>query len=64
MEKNLNWLKKEVEKDKRDIKEYKNDIIRDILSTPKKDIVSGPKQIKKKSLWKKILTNVKNLLKY
>jgi hypothetical protein len=64
MEKNLNWLKKEVEKDSIDIKEYKREVIKDILSVPRKDIVSGPKNIHKKPLWKKILTNVKNLLKY
>ena len=66
MEKNLNWLKKEVEKDSVDIKDYKKKVIKDILTTSKDDITRGPKNIQKpkKTLWKKILYNAKHLLKY
>jgi|ETNvirenome_6_85_1030632.scaffolds.fasta_scaffold04433_6 hypothetical protein len=66
MVKNLNWLKKEVEKDRTEIKEYKKKVIKEILSISKEEIISGPKNIQKpkKNLWKKILTNAKNLLRY
>ena len=66
MEKNLNWLKKEIEKDRTDIKEYKKEVIKEILSISKEEIACGPTNIQKPKnpLWKKILTNAKNLLRY
>ena len=61
MTKNLTWLQKEINKDKQEVINNKNKVIKDILQTPKKDITRGPGKIKKESIWKRILKKLKNL---
>jgi|10_taG_2_1085330.scaffolds.fasta_scaffold496080_1 hypothetical protein len=61
MTKNLTWLEKEFNKDKQEIIHNKNKVIREILKTPKEVITRGPLEIKKESIWKRILKKLKGL---
>ncbi len=61
MTKNLTWLQKELNKDKEEIIHNKKKFIKDILQTPKEEITRGPLQIKKESLWKRIMNKLRGL---
>ena len=63
MEKNSRWLKRELEKDKREIIFHKSKTIRDILNTSKEEITKGPLKKKKKSKWIRIKDNLKRFFK-
>ena len=61
MKKNNKWLELELKKDEREIKSHKSKTIREILSTPKKEIAKGPQ--KKLTKWKKIKTKIQEFFK-
>ena len=58
---NNRWLKKELEKDKRDIKSHKTQVIKEILNTSKEDIIQGPQ--KRRNKWTQIKKSIKQFLK-
>ena len=58
---NNRWLKKELEKDKRDIKTHKTQVIKEILNTSKEDIIQGPQ--KRRNKWTQIKKSIKQFLK-
>ena len=61
--KNLNWLKKEIEKDKKEIFFHKKKIIQEIINTPKTQITTGPKIIRKTTAWNKIIKKLQHLFR-
>jgi hypothetical protein len=58
---NNRWLKKELEKDKRDIKTHKANVIKEILNTSKKEITQGPQN--KMNKWTRIKKRIKQFFK-
>ncbi len=58
---NNQWLEKEIEKDKRAIKNHKVKIIKDILNTSKKEITQGPQ--KRMNKWTRIKKRIKQFFK-
>lgn len=61
MKENLTWLKREINKDEIELTHLKNKTIKDILQTPKENITKGSVKLKKESIWKRILKNLKYL---
>jgi len=64
MNRNLNWLEKEINKDKNEVVTHKINTIREILNVSKEDITKGPIKIKKDNLWKRIWNQLKALFKH
>ena len=61
--KNLNWLKKEIEKDNKEIFFHKKSIIKEIINTPKTQITTGPKSLRKTTVWNKIIKKLQHLFR-
>ena len=64
MNRNLNWLEKEIKKDNNEVVTHKINTIREILNVSKKEITKGPIKIKKDNLWTKISNKLKALFKH
>ena len=53
-ERMLQWLKKEQEKDKQELQNRKNSLIKEIKGSKKEDIIKPVEELPKLTLWQRI----------